>query len=339
MVDVPPVMRFETSTGVRIYRISCEAFPGFVAHTYLLFGAGPVTLVDTGSGYGESDDHLRAGLATVRAKFGEAFDVPDIKRILITHGHIDHFGGLARLVKETGARVAIHELDRRILTNYAERVTVATQALKVFLARSGVGDELQAQMVAMFQYSKRHVVNVPVDITLVDGLEFDGLRFIHTPGHCPGQVCIAVGNVLLSADHVLLKITPHQSPESITAYTGLGHYFDALDKLRRDANFELTLGGHEGPIEDLPKRIEEIRQSHIRRLDRVLELLDQAERPQTVAELAQSMFRRARGFDVLLAFEEVGAHVEYLYERGKLAVDNFEDLGRESNPPLRYRRA
>ncbi len=339
MADVPPVMRFEASTGVRIYRISCEAFPGFIAHAYLLFGAGPLTLVDTGSGYGHSDDQLRAGLAAVRSDHGEAFDLADIQRIIITHGHIDHFGGLARLVKETGARVAIHELDRRILTNYAERVTVATQAFDVFLARSGVGPELQAQMVAMFQYSKRHVVNVPVDITLVDGLELDGLRFLHTPGHCSGQVCIAVGNVLLSADHVLERITPHQSPESITPYMGLGHYFEALEKLRRWGSFDLTLGGHEGPIEDLPKRIEEIRQSHLRRLDRVLELLDLAEGPQTIAQLAQSMFRRARGFDVLLAFEEVGAHVEYLYERGRLAVDNFEDLGRESNPPLRYRRA
>ena len=35
---------------VRIYRITCEAFPGFAANIYLLLEAGPPTIVDAGSG-------------------------------------------------------------------------------------------------------------------------------------------------------------------------------------------------------------------------------------------------------------------------------------------------
>jgi len=58
---LPPVARFDSSSNVRIYRVSCRAFPGLVTHVYLLLGAGPVTLVDTGSGYGESTADLFAG--------------------------------------------------------------------------------------------------------------------------------------------------------------------------------------------------------------------------------------------------------------------------------------
>jgi hypothetical protein len=38
----------------------------------------------------------------------------------------------------------------------------------------------------------------------------------------------------------------------------------------------------------------------------------------------------------LLALTEVGAHVEYLYERGALRVLNIDQVERETNPPLRY---
>jgi hypothetical protein len=41
---------------------------------------------------------------------------------------------------------------------------------------------------------------------------------------------------------------------------------------------------------------------------------------------------------VLLALEEAGAHVEYLYQHGKLAVHNLEELETEENPPILYRR-
>ena len=245
MSELPAIERFVSSTDKRIYRIPCEAFPNFIAYAYLVFDAGPLTLIDTGSGYGNCNQHVLAGLAAVRSEFGEPFRVEDIRRILLTHGHIDHFGGLAHLLEITGAEVGIHVLDRWVLTAYEERVIVATRALKTFLQRAGVEAELETMLMEMYGFSKKHVRSVKVDLTLADGQELDGLRFIHTPGHCPGQVCIAIGDVLISADHILSHITPHQAPESITAYTGLGHYLEALEKVRRLPGFDIALGGHE----------------------------------------------------------------------------------------------
>ncbi|MEZ4457624.1 MAG: MBL fold metallo-hydrolase [Gemmatimonadales bacterium] len=107
-MSLPPVQRFESNTGVRIYRMSCQAFPGLVAHAYVLIGTGPLTLVDTGSGYGDSTPQLRAGLETIRTEFGEAVTPGAIERVLITHGHLDHFGGLAQLAGPVTAEVGIH---------------------------------------------------------------------------------------------------------------------------------------------------------------------------------------------------------------------------------------
>lgn len=332
---VPPVARFTTSTGVRIYRISCQAFPGLVAHTYLLLGAGPVTLVDTGSGYGDSTRHIREGFEAIRREFGESVALRDVQRILITHGHMDHFGGLAQINEPITAEIGIHELDKWVLVSYEERVLVATKAMQFYLEQAGVPIDRRQHLLSMYTEGKQHVRSVKVDVTLYDEQEFDGLRIIHTPGHCPGQVCILIGDVLLSADHVLPRITPHQNPESITAWTGLGHYMEALVKIAKVEGVRLALGGHETPIENFYPRIEEIRIDHEKKLDRIFGMLT-GEPGWTIQELTDRMYPSLSGWNVLLALTEVGAHVEYLYERGSLRVVNLDQLEREPNPALKY---
>jgi glyoxylase-like metal-dependent hydrolase (beta-lactamase superfamily II) len=337
MSEIPAVERFVSGSGVRIYRISGEAFPGLVGHIYLVLEAGPPTLVDTGSGYAQCTDQLLAGLEAVRTDFAEPVSLTDIRRILLTHGHIDHIGGLAHLQARTGAQVGIHALDRRNVTAYEERVVVTTKLLRVYLEQAGVEPDTQTALMAMYGFFKKNVHSSSVDFVLVDGQEIDGIRVIHTPGHCPGQICLAVGDVLLSSDHILPQTTPHQAPESITAYTGLGHYFESLEKVRRISGLRLTLGGHEEPIYDIYRRIDEIRSSHMQKLEKLLSIIRQAPQPPTINDISQTMYPDVGGFHQLLAVEEVGAHVEYLYQHGQLAVTNLDQLEREPNPALRYR--
>lgn len=339
MADLPRIEKFVSSTGVRIYRIPCLAFPNFVAYTYLLLGAGPITLVDTGSNFGECTRHILDGIASLRGLFGEAIRISDVERILITHGHVDHFGGLAEIKALTGAPVGVHVLDRRVLTAHNERVVVATRSLRGFLERAGVDSENQPRLIEMYGFSKKHVIPTPIDFLLEEDMDLDGIKVIHAPGHCPGQVCFGIGDVLLSADHILEKTTPHQAPESITPFTGLGHYVDSLAKVQKLPGYIVALGGHEGPIHDVYQRIEDILSSHARKLERLMSLLDEAPMPLTMSEITVKMYPRAQGFHHLLALEEAGAHVEFLYERGDLAVVNLDEVEREINPPLRFVRA
>jgi glyoxylase-like metal-dependent hydrolase (beta-lactamase superfamily II) len=331
------VRRFDSGSGARIYRITCEAFPGFAVNIYLLLEAGPPTIVDAGSGFGEANQQLLEGLERVRTEFNEPIVLADIQRIIITHGHIDHFGGLAFLHERAPrAEIAIHELDARILTAFEERVAVAKKALRVFLQEAGVRPDLLAGFLDIYGFSKKNVRSLPVARTLVDNQQLDGLRFIHTPGHCPGQVCIAVGDVLLTADHILPEISPHQAPESIMPYTGLGHYLESLDKVGRMGGFDLALGGHREAITDVYKRIGEIRQGHDRKLDKILTLIRQSPQPLTMNEISKQLYTHVQGFHILLALEEVAAHVEYLYQHDKLTIANLDEYEREENAAIRY---
>jgi glyoxylase-like metal-dependent hydrolase (beta-lactamase superfamily II) len=158
------VEKFESNSGVRIYRIPLEVFTGFIGYCYVLLGAGVPTLIDTGSGIGRSNDDLLDGIAAIKNDFGEAMTVTDIERIIMTHGHIDHFGGVAYMLEATnGATVGIHPLDRRILTNYEERRIVATKDLMIFLERAGVAADHLQRLNDMYNWSKQHVKSVKVD--------------------------------------------------------------------------------------------------------------------------------------------------------------------------------
>jgi hypothetical protein len=100
-------------------------------------------------------------------------------------------------------------------------------------------------------------------------------------------------------------------------------------------DIRLTLGGHKAPITDLPGRIDAIRSLHKERLEKTLVILRQ---PHTIREVSQALFGEAHGYNILLALEEAGAHVEYLYQRGLLGIENLDELERASGPhPIRYR--
>ena len=48
------------------------------------------------------------------------------------------------------------------------------------------------------------------------------------------------------------------------------------------------------------------------------------------------MYPNVKGWNVRLALTEMGARIEYLYERGALRVVNVNQLERAADPPLRY---
>jgi glyoxylase-like metal-dependent hydrolase (beta-lactamase superfamily II) len=343
----PSPLRFDTGDGRTVYALCLEVFPRFYGNVYVLEENGRFVLVDTGSGFEGSNRQLEHGLESIDTSFGLRVRLEDIACVLVTHAHIDHFGGLQFVRQKTPAPVGIHPLDWRVLSHYEERVVVASKQLSVFLRRAGVGMERQERLMQMYLAPKARFRSLPAEFLLEEGRQpnFEGpdgvtieldLEVIHAPGHCPGQVCLRAGEVLLCADHVLARTTPHQAPESITLHMGLAHYFESLERVSSVATarrIRVALGGHEEPIEDLPTRVEEIRASHDRRLDQVLELCQE---PRTISEISRELFAQVRGYDVLLALEEAGAHVEYLYQRGGLVAANLEEIAREPEPAVRY---
>lgn len=101
----------------------------------------------------------------------------NLTRILLTHCHADHVGGVKGLVDACGVPVMIHEADRSMLDS-------AVQHGRLF------GLEIEAPP--------------PPDGYLVEGdvVEFGrrSLLVLHTPGHSPGGLCFLGGAEIFVGD-------------------------------------------------------------------------------------------------------------------------------------------
>jgi glyoxylase-like metal-dependent hydrolase (beta-lactamase superfamily II) len=319
------VRYFSTDQGARIYQLPLEAFPGFWVYSYLVLVDEYQVLIDTGSGFGECNQHLEACLNTVDRGLQEDVGLPHLTHILITHGHIDHFGGLTYVRSVSPAKVGVHELDLRNLTNTEERLTIVSKRLDDFLTEAGITQMKRRELIQLYKLSKLDYVPIDVDFTYeAVGMCVGPFEIYHMPGHCAGEVVIRLQDVLFSGDHVLSEISPHQAPQRLVINTGLGHYLISLDALQKwSGEIRLTLGGHNEVITDLSGRIDEIREVHNDRLVAILEILSESH---TISEISCQLFQEVHGYNELLALEEAGAHVEYLYQRGSIGINNIDEL-------------
>ena len=140
MINDKTVRRYESSGGIAVYKLSVEAFPNHVTNCYLVMD-DPITLLDTGSGWETSNQDFEAGFETLREDFGENVHLKDVGRVILTHGHVDHFGGVNYVCDASDAQVGIHELDASVIQNFKERLLVSSTNLHVYLDRSGLSDK------------------------------------------------------------------------------------------------------------------------------------------------------------------------------------------------------
>jgi|CXWL01.1.fsa_nt_gi glyoxylase-like metal-dependent hydrolase (beta-lactamase superfamily II) len=325
-----------TAGGTRIYLLPVHTFADHVNNLYLVDHPRHRLLVDVGTASESCNRELDARFDEIRQRFGVRTTLADLDEVLISHAHIDHFGNAHRFAA-LGVPLAIHELDARVLELFGERFLLATRDFAIFLHQTGLPASQVSALVGLYRAAKDLFTDLEPQRRLRSGdLLGPGWRVQHVPGHCPGMVCLAIDDVLLTADQLLARTTPVQRPQSITPFMGLENYLKSLEKLLACGDFALGLGGHEAPIGNLRRRVAETVEHHRQRLYQVAGLCAPAAR--TVAELSFALFGDQRGYGALLALSEAGAHVEYLHELGYLEIENLEQVAADVLAPPRYRR-
>jgi len=182
------VRPFESASGVRVYLLPIETLPNHVNNVYLILSPAHTPLLfDAGSGIGRTREDFTRAARVLAEVYGEGDVLDRVRDVVISHGHIDHFGGVG-LWRGRGARLSVHEHDLRVLTNFAERIVVSTLAVRAFWCHAGVPEAERAEMEQMYVGGKNFFQPVPVEHVLTDGARVFDYPVHHTPGHCPGQI-------------------------------------------------------------------------------------------------------------------------------------------------------
>jgi glyoxylase-like metal-dependent hydrolase (beta-lactamase superfamily II) len=169
-----------------IWRIGGRA--GGRVNAFLIEDGRQLTLIDT---LYETDGRL---VLEEIQRLGRS--ISDLKRIVITHAHRSHLGGLAELKRQSGAIVCAHEWEADIIAGErkAQAVTI--------LPRRPLRAYVPFQVGLALGFGKHPPC--PVDEPLADEDEIAGLRALHTPGHTPGHFAFysEEPGVLLSGDAI-----------------------------------------------------------------------------------------------------------------------------------------
>jgi glyoxylase-like metal-dependent hydrolase (beta-lactamase superfamily II) len=302
-------------------------------NVYVLHDGDRLMLVDGGWALEASRARLDRALSALGA------DIGDVRRMLVTHAHRDHYTQAVALRRENGAPIALGSGERdalELLANPARpnsgrwaQQLVAADAAGLAQRVAGLLEETATQT----QWWERP------DVWLDGGEIYDlgtrQLRTVATPGHTSGHMVFVDDDaeLLFAGDHVLPHITPSVGFETAGGPLPLGAYLQSLAKVRALPDAAL-LPAH-GPVTDSAHaRIDELLDHHRTRLDDVHAAV--AAGACSAADVAAHLGWTSRGrslealdpFNQVLAILETIAHLDLLLVRERLTVEVADGVRR-----------
>jgi glyoxylase-like metal-dependent hydrolase (beta-lactamase superfamily II) len=254
-----------------------------------LIESDPLTLVDTGVRTPASRAALEAALDAL------GYELPDLRRVLLTHYHGDHLGQAARLRREApGLEVWCHEDEAEMCEGFSAARDENIEGTDRLFRDFGVPDEIRARQRALREswVGQDPLCDpCPIDRRLGSGERVPfkdfALEVIHAPGHTAGH-CLyhePGSGALLTGDHLMGNAVPYTDNYLVDAppdagdplqrparFRGLPLYLEGLRALRRQ-RFRMLLPAHGGVIERPARAIDDALLFYEVRIQRALRAL------------------------------------------------------------------
>ena len=176
-------------------------------NAWALAAGDGLVLVDTGMHEPGSMVEFERACAMV------GLSVDDIRLVVCTHAHIDHWGQAATICDRTGCEMWMHPYHEHGFA--AATDPEAAVARRVEIGRqSGVPEEALARYAERARELPSGIARViEPNRALVDGVTIETdlgeWRVVETPGHAPSHVCLfqPERRLVISGDHLLGRIS------------------------------------------------------------------------------------------------------------------------------------
>jgi glyoxylase-like metal-dependent hydrolase (beta-lactamase superfamily II) len=294
-------------------------------NAYVLQGRGGFDVVDPGL-HTEATEQL---WEVARTSIG--FSWNDVRSIIITHHHPDHYGMAGWLQQRTGATVHMSHIahDLAELQWGQEQATNQTQVLDFFM-RHGLPATEQSEMRNHFIEFVDLVTPRPTRIKFIRDRESILLgdswyESLHTPGHAAGHLSFIERDRghIFCGDHVIPGISPNVSLLPFGDPDPLATYLDSL-KVARTYPVTQAYPGHRESFTNYSERTQTIYQHHLDRLTLIEATLSA---PSTAYQLCRKLFgERLSIHQLRFALSETLAHLIYLERRGRVRMTSDEPL-------------
>jgi glyoxylase-like metal-dependent hydrolase (beta-lactamase superfamily II) len=303
-------------------RLPMAGNPMKYVNAYAIREDDGLTLVDCGWKADDVRAALDAGLAAIGASLG------DVKRLLVTHAHFDHYGLAATLRRAGVPALYMHAADATFAELLLRDPVETDRVADAWIARNGyaITESLEDDV----QYHRSEYTEPTHRVA--DGDRIGRLRAIHTPGHTPGHLCFvdAASGKMLTGDHVLGRVTPHVGTWFAPVYDALGAYVTSLRAVR-DIGATGALPAHGEPFDDLATRVDELLAHHDTRERQIVRAFGGD--PKNAAQIATAIgwTRRETPFAQLepshqqFAVAETIAHLEHLAARDYVTRDAVDE--------------
>jgi glyoxylase-like metal-dependent hydrolase (beta-lactamase superfamily II) len=254
----------EVATGVWSTALPFPSPLGF-AFSYLVPVSGGVVAVDAGWDSPECWDAFVGGL------WAAGVGLTDLRGVVITHVHPDHYGLAERIRRETSAWLAMHPAERpKIAESGTDRLRAVDDMIDWLRLAGAPETEVEALHSEEDDFMYR-ISMIQPDHELTDGQavpDTDGaLVAVHTPGHTAGHLCFhdRSRNLLFTGDHVLPRVTPNVSKRPQSDEDPLAMFLSSVAKVRDYAD-AYVLPGHEWTVDHLGDRLDTLLGHHDERL-------------------------------------------------------------------------
>jgi glyoxylase-like metal-dependent hydrolase (beta-lactamase superfamily II) len=293
--------------------------PGPLQHinVWLAPGRDGRVLIDTGMNQPETHAAWEALSASEQLE-------RNLRAIVVTHHHPDHFGMAAALARRFAVPVRM-SAPARAAAQLSLSPGDMSPALAEYRSTWGVDFAELVERARAGGAFQRLVSGLPEPAPPIAEGEFpaelrDPWRVSLHFGHAEGHACLYwhEAQLFISGDQLLPSISSNVSlyPGSVST-DPLGDFLAALERLGQLPTETVVLPAHGQPFRGAARRSAHLRQGHERRL---AQLSDFTAQPRTTAEVVGELFgaRNLEGWNRLLAYGETLAHMRYLTLRGGL---------------------
>jgi glyoxylase-like metal-dependent hydrolase (beta-lactamase superfamily II) len=284
-------------------------------------GDGTYSLFDCGLGTPEAEASLRASVKAA------GLDLAKVSRILISHGHIDHFGLAQTISEESGATVHVHAADWTKVVGDGRWIQQAPR-YEAYFRKLAVPDELIGKMVKLasntLKFARR--VDEARARKLEAGQRFTFGKFsaevLHLPGHTPGLVCLWASEqrILFADDHLLARVSPNPLLELTETgeegkFQALVTYLESTKKVyAMDVGW--VLPGHGPAFQGHRELLDSLFGFYEKRQAKILARVGQGE--VTAVELVSTLFGKADPMRLYLTLSEVVGNLEVMELKGQV---------------------